>query len=135
MYKTALLACVAIGIASTANATDCMDAAETQAAMNVCAQQEYQVADAELNTLYHEIRQRVGDDSDKRQLLQDAKRVWITYRDAECAFAGSATAGGSAYAMAYDFCLADMTQTRIETFRAYLACEEGDITCPVPATN
>ena len=79
-----------------AQADECMDNAEDQAAMTQCAAQAYQASDAELNGLFHEMRQRLGDDADTRHLLRDAERAWVAFRDAECAFAASAVAGGSA---------------------------------------
>lgn len=129
---TAMLAALML---PAAHADDCMDNAEDQAAMSQCAAQAYQASDAELNALFHEIRQRLGDDADARRLLRDAERAWGAFRDAECMFAASAAAGGSAYPMVYDLCLDDLTQKRIADFRQYLDCEEGDMSCPVPAAD
>lgn len=135
MPKTILIAMFAVATASASYADQCMDEAETQSAMNACAQQAYQASDEQLNKNFHEIRQRLGDDTATRNLLRDAERAWIAFRDAECSFAASATAGGSAYAMVYDMCLADLTQERVKNFRNYLECEEGDMSCPLPPAN
>ena len=118
-----------------AHADECMENAEDQAAMAQCAAQAYQASDAQLNELFHEIRQRVGDDVDTRHLLRDAERAWIAFRDAECSFVSSAVGGGSAYSMVYDLCLDDLTQKRVEDLRYYLDCDEGDMSCPVPAAD
>lgn len=133
VFLSALL--LLVPMLPAAHADECMDRAESQAAMTQCAAQAYQASDAELNALFHEIRQRVGDDADTRGLLRDAERAWVAFRDAECAFAASAVAGGSAYPMVHDLCLDDLTQSRIEQFRQYLDCEEGDMSCPVPAAD
>ncbi len=117
---------------SAAQADQCMDKAVDQASMNRCAAQAYEKFDADLNRYFHEIRQRLADDVDARHLLRDSQRAWITFRDAECAFAASAAIGGSVYPMAHDLCLADLTQKRAHELRQYLECEEGDMTCPVP---
>lgn len=118
-----------------AYADACMDAAADQASMTICAQKAYQAADAELNRQFHEIRQRLADDAQTRGLLSITERAWVAFRDAECAFAASATEGGSAYPMVQDLCLADLTLRRSEQLKTYLACEEGDMNCPVPPTN
>lgn len=115
-----------------AHADECMDAGQDQAAMTRCAAEAYQASDTELNRLFHEIRQRLGEDAEARLLLRDAGRAWVAFRDAECAFAASAVAGGSAYPIVHDLCLNELTQARVEQFRQYLHCEEGDMSCPVP---
>lgn len=134
--KRTLLATALIALTlPAAHADECMDNADSQAALTACAQEAYQVSDAELNRLFHEIRQRLGDEADTRHLLRDAERAWVAFRDSECTFAASAVAGGSAYPMVYDLCLDDLTQKRIEELQQYLDCEEGDLSCPVPPAN
>lgn len=128
-FLTAAMTCMMV---SAAHADVC-ESAEDQATLNRCAQNSYQAADAELNALYHRIRQRLGDDPDAYRQLRDAQRHWISFRDAECAFAASAVEGGSIYPMVYDGCLEGLTLQRVDQFRQYLACEEGDMSCPVPA--
>lgn len=133
MTKIAILAAALTGLMLVpVHARDCMDSATTQAEMTACAHKTYQAADAELNKVFHEIRQRIGDDADTQKLLRTAERDWIAFRDAECAFAASATEGGSAYMMTLDLCQADLTGQRVDALRAYLSCEEGDLSCPVP---
>jgi uncharacterized protein YecT (DUF1311 family) len=135
MKRIFLSAALVTLVLPAAHADECMDNAESQAAMTQCAAQAYQASDAELNELFHEIRQRLGDDADTRHLLRDAERAWVAFRDAECAFAASAVVGGSAYPMVHDLCLDELTQSRIEQFRQYLDCEEGDMSCPVPPAD
>ncbi|WP_127107861.1 lysozyme inhibitor LprI family protein [Pararhodobacter zhoushanensis] len=112
---------------------DSCDTAEDQATMTLCARQSYQAVDGHLNALYHQIRQRLGDDVDALRLFRDAERQWIAFRDAECEFATASVAGGSVYPMIYDGCLEELTAERVARFETYLACEEGDMSCPVPA--
>lgn len=120
---------------SVAQADECMDNAEDQAAMTSCAAQAYQQSDTDLNKLFHEIRQRLTDDTDAQHLLRESERAWIAFRDAECSFAASRVDGGSAYPMIYDLCLDELTQQRIDKLRQYLSCEEDDMSCPVPPTG
>ncbi|GLQ55439.1 lysozyme inhibitor LprI family protein [Devosia nitrariae] len=115
----------------SAQAQECEDA-EDQATMTACAEQAYEASDAELNALYREIEARLGDDADTKELLVEAERAWLAFRDAECAFSSSGTAGGSVYPMIQAMCLDTQTQTRISELQDYLACEEGDLGCPVP---
>lgn len=112
-------------------AADCNNAADQQS-MNACAADAYAASDAELNARYRQIRQRLQGDEAARDLLAAAQRAWITFRDTDCAFSASAVAGGSIYPTIYAQCADRLTRQRINDFDTYLACSEGDLSCPVP---
>ncbi|WP_210191647.1 MULTISPECIES: lysozyme inhibitor LprI family protein [Rhodomicrobium] len=111
-------------------AQDC-GSAPTQAAMNRCFASAYKKNDARLNALYNEIKGRLKNKADSGPLVA-SQRAWLAFRDAECRFSASATAGGSVQPAILASCLDGMTRDRIKTFEAYLRCEEGDLSCPVP---
>jgi len=96
------------------------------------AQEDFKSADSELNRLYKQITTRLSGDESTLHLLTVAQRAWIAFRDAECAFAASGVEGGSAYPGIVANCMAELTLKRIADFNTYLACEEGDLACPVP---
>jgi uncharacterized protein YecT (DUF1311 family) len=127
-----LLAVLAAFPISMAHAAGCADA-QDQATLNVCAAKAYKASDGELNKLFKQIRQRLKDDADKTKLLVDAQKAWIGFRDAECAFSSSGVSGGSAYPMVHAMCLDSLTRKRIADFKADLNCQEGDLSCAVPA--
>lgn len=131
MYPRILLALLPLLFATTAHAVDCADASN-QGDMNQCADQEYKAADKELNTLYQQITQRLKGNPDASKLLVGAQRNWVAFRDAECKFSTSTVSGGSVYPMIYSMCLTGQTKVRVESFKQYLKCEEGDMSCPVP---
>lgn len=112
-------------------ADDCANASD-QATLNECADKSYKASDRQLNELYGEIKQRVANDADRTRLWVAGQKAWLAFRDAECKFSSSGVEGGSAYPMILTICLDSLTQSRIEDFTAYLACEEGDLSCPVP---
>lgn len=118
---------------SQAHAIDCHNAND-QATMNQCAAQQNQAADGELNTLYQKITARLKGSPDSKKALINAQRAWLAFRDAECSFSASAVKGGSVYPLVYGNCLTDLTKSRVETFKTYLKCQEGDMSCPVPGT-
>lgn len=122
----------ALVMAEPAQAADCANASD-QATMTECANTAFKKSDAELNTLYKEIEQRLKDNADARKLLITAQRNWVSFRDAECGFATSNVAGGTLYPMVHALCADGLTQARIKGFKGYLSCQEGDTTCPVPA--
>lgn len=134
-----LAALLAVAAASAgparAQADGCDNAQAGQADLNECYGKAFKASDAELNTLYKEIEARLKDDPDRARLLVAAQRAWIAFRDAECSFQDSAVAGGSAAPMIHAMCLDSRTRARIEDFKTYLNCEEGDLSCPVPAAN
>ncbi|MEJ2801881.1 lysozyme inhibitor LprI family protein [Comamonadaceae bacterium PP-2] len=112
-------------------ATACTDAA-TQSALNRCAVDAHRAADQELNRLYQDMRARLKGQSSALMRLSRTQKSWLVFRDAECGFAASGVAGGSAEPMVTAQCLARLTQSRNAGFKAYLACPEGDLSCPLP---
>ncbi|EHK63606.1 lysozyme inhibitor LprI family protein [Achromobacter arsenitoxydans] len=127
------LAAVALLLATGAQAqTLKCDQASTQTDMSLCADQAYRKSDAELNAAYKDVTARLKNDKEAATKLQAAQKAWLFFRDAECAFSSGGVSGGSAYPMVLSMCLDKLTQARTKELRAYLKCEEGDMSCPVP---
>ncbi|WP_313621322.1 lysozyme inhibitor LprI family protein [Achromobacter sp.] len=108
------------------------DQASTQTDMNLCADQAYRKSDADLNAAYKEAMTRLKDRKDAATQLEAAQKAWLFFRDAECTFSSGGVTGGSAYPMVLSMCLDELTQARTKQLHAYLKCEEGDMSCPVP---
>jgi uncharacterized protein YecT (DUF1311 family) len=131
MHPRLLLALTPLLFPTVVHAADC-DYATDQATMNQCAAQQHKAADKELNALYQQITNRLKSNPDSKKLLLGAQRSWIAFRDAECKFSASAMEGGSVYPLVYSHCVTELTKARVETFKNYLKCQEGDMSCPVP---
>jgi uncharacterized protein YecT (DUF1311 family) len=135
--KTAILT-VALVLAMPAFAfaqDKCYDDAKDQAALNQCADAAFKESDKKLNGLYKQIEARLKDDADTKKPLVQAQRDWVKFRDAECSFQTAEAAGGSMMPMLVAQCMDGLTQSRVKDFEGYLNCEEGDLSCPVPAAN
>jgi uncharacterized protein YecT (DUF1311 family) len=130
-FATSVL--IAIAPIAVALAQDCANAT-SQMAMNVCADQAYRKTDAELNAVYSQITDRLKHDKEATELLVNAQKAWLAFRDAECTFATSASAQGSVYPMLVTQCRNGLTSKRIDELKTYLRCEEGDLRCPVPSS-
>lgn len=120
---------------ASANATDCGNAQGGQAGMNECYDNQFKKSDAELNKLYKQIERRLKADGDTMKLLVMAQKEWIAFRDAECSFQTAHSSDGSVGPMISSMCKDGLTQDRIKDLKGYLHCEEGDMSCPVPAAN
>ncbi|UZE04644.1 lysozyme inhibitor LprI family protein [Pseudomonas corrugata] len=131
MSSRLLLALTPLLFVALAQADDCANAT-TQGEMNQCAAQEKNAADNELNSLYKQITARLKNNPEGKQLLVKAQRAWIGFRDTECKFSASGVEGGSVYPLIYGNCITALTKARVETFKSYLKCKEGDLGCPVP---
>jgi uncharacterized protein YecT (DUF1311 family) len=131
MLKPAIAAAALLFAALPAAAQDCPD--ESQAGLNQCAADAYKKADAALNAAYKQVMARLKDSEDAAKSLVAAQRAWIGYRDAECDFMSSGVEGGSARPMIAAQCLEQLTTQRADELKALLNCEEGDLSCPVPA--
>ena len=130
--KRAFIAGAALLLSTSALADECANAS-TQAEMNSCTAQQYQAADKTLNQTYQAAIKRA--DAPQRDLLQKAQQAWIALRDADCAFFGSSTEGGSIQPMLVNQCLADKTNEREAWLASLMQCEEGDLSCPLPPGN
>ncbi len=120
-------------LAGAARAADDCANAQDQATMNECAGKDFDKADKALNDAYRQINARLKDDAATRKLLVDAQKSWVAFRDSECTFQSSASIGGSIYPMLVASCRAGLTNDRVKQLKTYLDCQEGDMSCPVPA--
>ncbi|HMG50827.1 MAG TPA: lysozyme inhibitor LprI family protein [Inquilinus sp.] len=130
MLKTFVAAAVLLAVLPAA-AQDCPD--QSQDGLSRCADTAYKQADAALNATYKQIIERLKDDADTTKSLVAAQRAWIAYRDAECDFITSGAAGGTIRPMLQTMCLEQVTTKRVDELKPLLECEEGDLSCPVPA--
>ena len=136
MIKAVVLsASIVLGVPVVAFATDKCADPQDQSTMNECAGMAFKASDKKLNELYRQIETRLGDDAETKKLLIQAQRDWIKFRDAECSFQAAGVSGGSAMPMVVSMCMDGLTQTRVKDFEGYLSCEEGDMSCAVPAAN
>jgi uncharacterized protein YecT (DUF1311 family) len=135
MKTVMLTAATLLVMPALASAADkCVDAVD-QVTMNACADGAFKQSDKKLNELYRQIETRLKDDANTKRLLVQAQQAWIRFRDAECSFQTSASAGGTVAPMLVSMCLDGLTQSRVKDFESYLKCKEGDLNCPVPSAN
>jgi uncharacterized protein YecT (DUF1311 family) len=100
---------------------DCANAM-AQSDLNICAEQDWQEADADLNRTYQEVMATMkAIDADLPPALQGAEtalrtaqRAWISYRDAHCSASGFRFRGGSAETLLIYGCLRQTTIDRTE---------------------
>lgn len=113
---------------------DCGNAM-AQIELNICADRDYQAADAELNAAYGQAMAaaREMDDSVRdmgeqyvgaADALKRAQRAWIGYRDGQCELAGFEARGGSMEPMLVSGCLADLTRKRTAELKALFTEED-----------
>jgi uncharacterized protein YecT (DUF1311 family) len=88
----------------------CNDA-QTQSQMNVCASTSAANADKKLNLIYQQIQSRLNNFQQKKSLTE-TQRIWIKFRDAQCAFEKSFYSGGSIAPTIYYSCLSELTEQR-----------------------
>ncbi|TPI35310.1 DUF1311 domain-containing protein [Mesorhizobium sp. B3-1-6] len=128
MRRLLLPAClVLLATAPAAFAEDCDRNDDSQSMLNICADADYQAADAKLNATYKGL---VGDNDQKaNKLLQTAQRAWIAFRDAECAYSTADSEGGSIQPMEVSECLTELTNQRIKQLTSDANCKLSDPSC------
>jgi uncharacterized protein YecT (DUF1311 family) len=77
-----------------------------------CESDEYDRLDKVLNTTYRGLLPKL--EADRRTLLQDSERAWVSFRDAQCFYEKSRDEGGTLETAAYYSCLRQMTADRIK---------------------
>nr|WP_321458103.1 lysozyme inhibitor LprI family protein [uncultured Cohaesibacter sp.] len=114
--KIMLAALIATGLVvnAPALARDCKNAITTSE-LNECAYDDYMKADKELNAEYQSLRNKL--DETGKEILRDAQRAWIPFRDAECMRVTDPFRGGTLHKVAYNACRSHETLKRIEQLR------------------
>jgi uncharacterized protein YecT (DUF1311 family) len=119
MYRLLTIGFCLLGASAAAQGNDCAKAV-TQLELNQCAYDDWQAADADLNTAY-QAAMRMAKDRDRdlpkgetgwSEALRDAQRAWITFRDKACEAEGYAMHGGSAEPLLVYGCLHSLTEER-----------------------
>ncbi|MDX8499642.1 lysozyme inhibitor LprI family protein [Mesorhizobium sp. VK4C] len=98
--------------------------------MTICANTDYEAADAKLNAAYKDLVG--GNDGKANKLLQTAQRAWIAFRDAECAYSTADSEGGSIHPMEVSQCLTELTNERTKQLTSGPNCQDGDPSCASP---
>ena len=83
--------------------------------MGVCSQRELAIWDERLNAAYSTLMTNYRSDeysANRATALQEAQRLWISYRDAECEQEALVFEGGTAAGLVYASCLIDFTAKR-----------------------
>jgi len=128
MRRVFAFAClILIAAAPAALAEDCDRSDDSQSMMNICADADYQAADAKLNEDYQALVRRNDEASNK--LLQTAQSAWIAFRDAECAYSTADSEGGSIHPMEVSQCLTALTNVRIKQLTSDANCKLSDPSC------
>jgi len=89
---------------------------QTQLEMNETANVKFKKADAELNKVYKQLMAIL--DKNEKQLLIQAEKDWMKFRDSHCKFDSSQYEGGSIQPLIYSTCLEELTRKRIAEIKA-----------------
>lgn len=95
-----------------------------------CTGKDMNSADAKMNQAYRQLMAKV--DTNAAAKLKTAQRLWIQLRDADCAFEGTGTEGGSIHSVVMASCAARLSAQRTQALNTWLKCagEEGNTSCP-----
>ncbi len=122
-----VLALATHAVSIAAPPADVCASAATQAAMNLCAQEDFEEASSGYAQAYQELSKPLP--AAQRDRLRRMQTAWIKFRTEACRFESGPTSGGSAQGFVYWRCAARMTRERTLAMQAMAMCREGDITC------
>ncbi len=92
---------------------------DTQANMNQRAAERAATADKAMNVAYTELLSLL--DAEGKEKLKTAQRAWLTFRDAECGFAGDFARGGSMSPQLHSWESESLTNDRTEQLKSHVA--------------
>ena len=110
----------------------CPDTTGVQANLNECAQRSYRASDDALNAAWSKARDWAAAEDERQRragfegfdsvdgpkpasnLLLEAQRAWLVYRDNHCAAENLETSNGSMWPMTFTNCLERLTRERTE---------------------
>jgi uncharacterized protein YecT (DUF1311 family) len=96
----------------------CLDKAETQSELNVCASEEFKRADLELNKTYQHLLAIVRSDTKATNAIRLSENAWIQYRDsylkAMYPEEDKPQSYGSMFPMEFDLLAADLTREHVK---------------------
>lgn len=103
---------------------DACAGAVTQAELNMCTYEAWEIADGELNDAYAAAVEAARSydasyDGRAEEVLRAAQRAWVAFRDADCEAAAVAWDGGTGQPMIRNTCLEDLTLRRAEDLWGY----------------
>lgn len=120
-FRFSLVAIVVSMLASysawSQNHDEC-DYSGTQTQMNICAMQDFETADAELNRVYKGLKHSLT--PQKQADLLKEQRAWLKERDPNCKKEANEEAeGGSMWPLLFESCRATSTKARIEQLKQW----------------
>ena len=125
-----LLTLAAPALAQSTAVAGCQDAV-TQAEMNVCAYEEFLVAQAEMADRLATLQAAFS--AEQRAGLRRVQRAWLGFRTEACTFESRGVGVGSAQAMLQWRCTARMTRERTAALALVTDCPQGELACVRPA--
>lgn len=116
-YLFILIFVASCPLAPAIAAQDCKNP-QTQIAMNICSQEEYEREGIRLNKNYKELVAKL--DTSRRTQLKEVQLAWIKFRDLQCKYDASLYEGGSMQPLIQANCLLYITKQRNKDIKAML---------------
>ena len=118
------LTCLPVSAQRAASTKDCLNSAQTQAALDECAGSQAKQADDEMNRVYHQLLARVASQPRAKAKIAASQRSWLAYRDTYVAAMypeeDKQAAYGTMYPMEADLLIASMTNQQTKALRDLL---------------
>jgi uncharacterized protein YecT (DUF1311 family) len=90
----------------------------TQADMDMCAANAYDMAQSLLNETYKQLL--LKQDKSRQASLTQAQLAWVKFKDLQCAHEASVSQGGSIQPLVRSTCLTDLMQQRRQQLQALM---------------
>jgi uncharacterized protein YecT (DUF1311 family) len=123
MKKTILILTLSyVSFSSQAQINNC-DNLSTQTEINKCSSLNLENRNKEIGNLYNKYLLELN--AEQKTSLKESQRLWVQFKERDCAFEASSLKGGSMYSYSLSTCLIDRTEKRISELKNMMNCKNG----------
>ncbi|ENV36831.1 hypothetical protein F959_01638 [Acinetobacter venetianus RAG-1 = CIP 110063] len=107
---------------SYANMDKCIKL-NSQTELNKCATQSLSIVEGQIGRVYQKYLKELNDREQNQ--LRESQRLWVQFKEKDCAFEASPVKGGSMHSYVLSACLIDRTEKRITELENMMNCSNG----------
>ena len=96
---------------------------KSQSEINQCASKRVSVLDGQIGGIYQKYLQELT--SSEQAQLKISQRLWVQFKEKDCAFEASPVKNGSMYSYTLAACLAERTEKRMNELENMMNCKKG----------
>lgn len=111
-----------LSFSSQAQIRDCNNL-NTQIEINKCLASNLELKNKEIGNIYNKYLLKLN--TEQKTALKESQRLWVQFKEKDCAFEVSPLKNGSMYSSTLSKCLINRTEKRISELKNMMNCSNG----------